>query len=225
MAVSETTEHAALMNGVYRWQRHIYNATRKYYLLGRDRLVERLHVPTNGSVLEIGCGTGRNLILAAKRYPTAQCFGLDISDEMLVSARQSIARSNMSNRIVLAQADATDFGPTPLFGRDGFDRVFVSYSLSMIPGWQEAIRAGLAATAPGGELHIVDFGAQERLPRAFKTLLRAWLARFHVTPRDSLREMLESDSRRIGASLEFDSAFRGYAVIARIKVPAATAAP
>ncbi|RUV53463.1 SAM-dependent methyltransferase, partial [Mesorhizobium sp. M5C.F.Ca.IN.020.14.1.1] len=31
--------HAELMDGVYRWQRHIYDLTRKYYLLGRDRLI------------------------------------------------------------------------------------------------------------------------------------------------------------------------------------------
>ena len=31
--------HAALMDGVYRHQRHIYDLTRKFYLLGRDRLI------------------------------------------------------------------------------------------------------------------------------------------------------------------------------------------
>ncbi|TIQ66810.1 MAG: SAM-dependent methyltransferase, partial [Mesorhizobium sp.] len=33
------------MDGVYRWQRHIYDLTRKYYLLGRDRLISGLEVP------------------------------------------------------------------------------------------------------------------------------------------------------------------------------------
>ncbi|TIV74063.1 MAG: SAM-dependent methyltransferase, partial [Mesorhizobium sp.] len=37
--------HAELMDGVYRWQRHIYDLTRKYYLLGRDRLIDGLDVP------------------------------------------------------------------------------------------------------------------------------------------------------------------------------------
>ena len=34
--------HAELMDGVYRHQRHIYDSTRKYYLLGRDRLIAGL---------------------------------------------------------------------------------------------------------------------------------------------------------------------------------------
>ena len=32
-------DHAALMDTVYRGQRHIYDATRKYFLFGRDRLI------------------------------------------------------------------------------------------------------------------------------------------------------------------------------------------
>ena len=36
------SDHAALMDRVYRRQRHIYDATRKFYLLGRDPLIERL---------------------------------------------------------------------------------------------------------------------------------------------------------------------------------------
>ena len=63
--------------------------------------------------------------------------------------------------------------------------------------------------APGGSLHIVDFGQQERLPRWFRALLRGWLAKFHVAPRvDLMREVLaigmRSASRR--NAFEFDTA-------------------
>ena len=49
-----------------RRQRHIYDGTRRYYLLGRDRLIADLAPAPGASVLEIGCGTGRNLVLAAR---------------------------------------------------------------------------------------------------------------------------------------------------------------
>src|SRR5262245_23648909 len=101
--------HAELMDGLYRWQRHIYDLTRKYYLLGRDRLIAGLNVPAGGTVLELGCGTGRNLILAARRYPDAHFFGLDISSEMLETARVSIGREGLAERVMLAKGDATDF--------------------------------------------------------------------------------------------------------------------
>ena len=90
------------------------------------------------------------------------------------------------------RGDASAFDPVELFGRAGFDRILISYSLSMIPRWRRTIVAALDALDAGGELHIVDFGRQERLPAWFRSGLRAWLARFHVTPRDSLREVLES---------------------------------
>ncbi|MEQ1943047.1 class I SAM-dependent methyltransferase [Mesorhizobium sp. VNQ89] len=204
--------HAELMDGVYRHQRHFYDLTRKYYLLGRDRLIDRLDAPPGGSVLELGCGTGRNLIQAAQAYPDARFHGLDISAEMLETAAVSIGKRDLSSRVGLARGDATAFDPEKLFGLAGFDRIFISYSLSMIPEWRRTIAAALEALNEGGSLHVVDFGRQERLPGWFKGALRAWLAKFHVSPRDSLREVLEAESRRAGKSLRFDSLYRGYAV-------------
>jgi S-adenosylmethionine-diacylgycerolhomoserine-N-methlytransferase len=218
-AIDRTSSHASLMDGVYRYQRHFYDLTRKYYLLGRDRMLARLDVPTEGSVLELGCGTGRNIVLAARRYPAARFFGLDISAAMLETAQASLAREAIAGKAHLAQGDATDFDALALFGRQRFDRVFISYALSMIPGWEKTVSAALAALAPGGSLHVVDFGQQEGLPRWFRTLLRGWLKKFHVTPRESLREVLESESRQTAASFRFRTLYRGYAWLAVIAQP------
>lgn len=217
MAVTDTGRHAELMDDVYRWQRHVYDLTRKYYLLGRDLMIDRLSAGNGTTVLELGCGTGRNIALAARRFPEAQFFGLDISAQMLATAEAALARTPVAGKVRLAQADATDFDPQVLFGRNRFDRVYISYSLSMIPGWQACVRQALGVLAPGGSLHIVDFGSQERLPGWFKAALRAWLARFHVAPRDELRDLLESEAQKAGASLEYESLFRGYAVHAILR--------
>jgi SAM-dependent methyltransferase len=111
--------HAELMDGVYRYQRHVYDLTRKYYLLGRDRLIDRLDVPPGGTVLELGCGTGRNLVKAAQAFPQAQLGGLDISAEMLETASVAIGRRGLSARVRLAQGDASAFDAESLFGRHG----------------------------------------------------------------------------------------------------------
>ena len=108
-AVEQPSSHAALMDGVYRYQRHVYDLTRKYYLLGRDRLIERLDVPPGGTVLELGCGTGRNLARAARAYPDARFFGLDISAGMLETAAVAVRREGLSGRVALARGDASDF--------------------------------------------------------------------------------------------------------------------
>jgi len=178
-----TIEHGELMDSVYRWQRHIYDVTRKYFLFGRDRLIRGLRVPYGGAVLEVGCGTGRNLAMVGQLWPKAQLYGLDISPLMLESAS---ARLGMRGH--LAVGDACAFDAQALFGRADFQRVVISFALSMIPDWQAALAQGIAALAPGGELHVVDFGAARGLPWPLRALLNAWLRHFHVTPRLDLAE-------------------------------------
>lgn len=203
---------AGLMDGIYRWQRHIYDATRKFYLLGRDGLIADLAVPSGGTVLEIGCGTGRNLVKIARAYPQARCYGLDVSSEMLVTARQSVARAGLSDWIVLAQADATGFDPQALFGHDGFDRIVISYALSMIPPWQGVVAQALRTVSPGGSLHIVDFGDQARLPGPFKAVLNRWLALFHVSPRLDMERVLAGAAAGRGFTVALERLHGGYSV-------------
>ncbi|MBO6725980.1 MAG: methyltransferase domain-containing protein [Rhizobiaceae bacterium] len=203
--------HAALMDGVYRRQRHIYDLTRKYYLLGRDRLIAELDIPADSSVLEIGCGTGRNMLMAMNRFPSGRYYGIDISEEMLATARASLARRAPSKPAHLAAADATAFDARALFGVEKFDRVYISYALSMIPDWQRALSQAADCVAEGGSLHIVDFGQQQRLPGWFRAILRSWLAKFHVEPRAELFSAMKNEAARIGGHARCQPLYRGYA--------------
>ena len=193
------------MDAIYAYQRHIYDLTRKFFLFGRDQLVATLDVPAGGTVLEVGCGTGRNLILVARRYPTAQLFGIDISEAMLETARKSIDRAGLSDRITLKQADATNFDAAALFGHAQVDRVFFSYTLSMIPDWKAALVQGAKATK--GSAHVVDFGQLERWPGVLKRILFAWLDSFDVEPRAMLPEFIQT----LGLNAQFMPLYRGYA--------------
>lgn len=207
------------MDAVYRNQRHIYDLTRKYYLLGRDHMLGEMDVPEGGTVLEVACGTGRNLALAAEWYPSARLYGFDISAEMLKSAQTTMDRKKLGDRVRLAEGDATEFDPDALFGVAGFDRVFISYSVSMIPVWKEALAHAMTAVKPGGQLHVVDFGQQARLPGWFQSMLHAWLAKFHVTPRADLAAVMTEVAAQYGAHFEFNSLFRDYAQYGRIYRP------
>ena len=198
------------MDRIYRRQRHVYDLSRKYYLLGRDRLIDGLAPPPGGRVLEIGCGTARNLIAVGHRHPAPPLFGIDLSLEMLDTARRRVEREGLGGRIRLAHADATRFDPALLFGVPGFSRIFFSYTLSMIPEWERALAQATMWLQPGGELHLVDFGGQERLPRWFRGGLRHWLSLFHVIPRDALEAALA----QLPADIEvrnFERPHLGYA--------------
>lgn len=213
--------HGQHMDGIYRYQRFIYDATRKFYLLGRDRMLDGLKPPPGGTILEVGCGTGRNLILAARRYPDAKLYGFDISKEMLVTARSSIDRAGLSHRIQVVEGDATDFDMSNLFGLPVADRVFISYSLSMIPPWQAAIHEAIKAIGPQGELHVVDFGQQSGWPKWFEKLMFAWLKKFSVYPRDDLEDELRKAATAAGAQLIFESLYRDYARYGVVRMPKA----
>jgi S-adenosylmethionine-diacylgycerolhomoserine-N-methlytransferase len=182
-------DHAELMDSIYRGQRHVYDATRRYFLFGRDELIGAMNCRQGDAVLEIACGTGRNLEKIAARWPGTALFGLDISGEMLKSARTRLGAG-----AVLARGDATCFDGQELFGRRKFDRVVISYALSMIPEWRTAIRQALALLPPGGELHIVDFADLGGMPRLLSRMLEMWLNHFHVMPRTGLAEALRSEA-------------------------------
>jgi S-adenosylmethionine-diacylgycerolhomoserine-N-methlytransferase len=178
------------MDRMYRLQRHIYDATRAYYLLGRDQMLRELSPPAGGLVLEIGCGTGRNLVMAASLYPECRFFGVDISDEMLKSATAKIAAAGLAKKISLFQGDAATLAIHPGLLQHRFDRIYFSYTLSMIPEWQSALVSATALLSSTGRLSSVDFGPGTEMPTVFKSTLRKWLSIFGVTPRDEIEHAI-----------------------------------
>ena len=217
---SQGGDAAGLMDRMYRHQRHFYDATRKFYLLGRDQLIADLKPPPGGNVLEIGCGTGRNLVLAARAYPTIRAYGIDVSSEMLATARRAIAQAGLEARIAIAQADATLLDPQALFGIGAFDRIFISYALSMIPPWREALARAGQYLAKNGSLHIVDFGDQAELPAPFRIALKHWLELFSVHPVLTLEADLSQFAAARNMRCRFDARFRRYAFLARLEAAA-----
>lgn len=211
---TQARDHGALMDSVYRGQRHIYDATRKYFLFGRDRLIDELDCKPGMTLLEIGCGTGRNLAKIRRKWRGIEICGLDISSEMLKNARAALGPGAR-----LARGDATQFSPDSLFGRAGFDRVVLSYALSMIPDWQAAIRQALGALAPGGSLHIVDFGDGSGFPGPFRSGLIAWLRHFHVQPRISLGIFALRMAEQLGWNCEQFNGPGGYFTSVKVTRP------
>lgn len=209
-SIKSNIGHGAAMDRMYRLQRHFYDLTRRYYLLGRDRMLDELKASPQQSILEIGCGTGRNLIGAAKRYPQCQYFGIDISNEMLKSAERSLALAGLLPKTYLAQGDATIFDAEVKLGRKAFNRIYFSYTLSMVPQWQNALRHATGLLAEDGELHIVDFGQCENWPSLFKKLLFKWLGLFHVSPRAELAVVLKKLAVELNFKLVSENDFGGY---------------
>ncbi len=137
----------------YRVHAGFYDLTRWSFLLGREALVQRVAaclVPK--AVLEVGCGTGRNLGRLGRRFPQARLWGVDLSADMLAVARKKL--QDLAPRLTLIRS-AYD---RPVGEEPSFDLVVFSYALSMFnPGWEEALAAADWDLLPGGLLAVVDF--------------------------------------------------------------------
>ena len=111
----------------YALHAHIYDATRWAFLFGRSAILEvaRSAAPAPLRILEVGCGTGRNLIQLARLFPHAQLTGVDLSAAMLNVARRKTAC--YGPRISLkAQSYHAPLGRT-----GGYDLVLCSYHVRM----------------------------------------------------------------------------------------------
>ncbi len=148
---------AMIMRG--RWTRNMRSSgistisPRKYYLLGRDRLIRNLDVPAGGSVLEVGSGHraqsgAGGAALSRGAAVRLRYFGRDAQVGGKDARRTGDARPAPTHAVSIRNGFSV---------RRGFDRVYVSYSLSMIPDWEAALEQVLSVVAPGGSLHIVRF--------------------------------------------------------------------
>ncbi len=212
------TTAAEKMDRQYRFQRHIYDATRTHYLFWRRRLIDDLRPPANASIVEVACGTGWNIVRAARIHPDARFFGFDISSEMLRTAQAAIDRSGFGQRVKLAQGDATNFNLATMYGLQSADRIFISYALSMIPDWPNAVDCAAKSLAPNGALHIVDFGRMDNMPAPARFAFLRFLTHYNVTPRRDLEAVLQAAAKRHGLSLRFEemrSGYTAYAVMRR----------
>lgn len=205
------------MDKMYRYQRYFYDFTRKYYLLGRDKLIEKLDVKDDEKILEIGCGTARNLMILARRFPNANFYGLDASEAMLKTARKKITAKNLSN-ITLKNVLADDFNYQKNFGlTEPFDTIYFSYSITMIPTWKHAIANALENLKRGRSLYIVDFYDQRDLSVTFRKVLQRWLNIFSVIYPKDLMPYFENLERQNLGSLSVTSIYKSYAFIIDFK--------
>jgi S-adenosylmethionine-diacylgycerolhomoserine-N-methlytransferase len=160
-------------------------------------IIERIKTQaTPMRMLEVGCGTGKNLVALRRAFPQASLTGLDLSRDMLSLARRNLGVD--AARVHLVQR-TYDY---PLQPNQPFDLVLFSYALSMFnPGWEQAIECAHADLQPGGLIAVVDFHDTPLL------LFRYWMQQNHVRMTGHLLPKLATTFRR--RSVETHPAYGG----------------
>lgn len=172
-------EHRAFLNRYYGVSRFFYDATRKYYLFGRDVALRELAGDrTWQRLVEVGPGTGRNLRQLHRARPDAVLGGVEASDAMLAHARSRCPWAH------LAHGFAEDAHLHEILGEPP-DRILFSYCLSMVGDRAAALANARSAVVHGGEVIVVDFGDFVGAPASLADGFRSYLRAFHVRPLDA----------------------------------------
>jgi SAM-dependent methyltransferase len=125
------------------------------------RLLDGLELEGHERVLDIGCGRGAVLLLAAERLTTGRAVGVDRwrkadqSGNSAQATRRNASTLGVADRVELYTADMAALP----FENNGFDVVLSSLAVHNVkgqPGRDRAIGEAVRVLRPGGRLLIAD---------------------------------------------------------------------
>src|SRR5262245_9009802 len=153
----------------------------------RAKAVDRLNLRPGNHVLEIGCGTGRNLpFLSAAVGPQGRVYGVDLSPGMLAKSRALCERNHWRN-VELIESDAAQYqAPVAL------DGVMFGLSYNTMPHHLTVLREAWDQLKLGGRLVIMDaklppgLGGRLVLPFSLWLMKRTMLGNPLIKPWEDL---------------------------------------
>jgi demethylmenaquinone methyltransferase/2-methoxy-6-polyprenyl-1,4-benzoquinol methylase len=150
----------------YRKKARHYDVTSRFYPVPgypqrsqRLRTVQALSLRPGATVIDLACGTGLNFPIIEKIIgPGGQIVGVDLTDAMLVHARDRIKAHGWSN-VSLVQCDAAEYDfPS------GVDAIMSTYAMSQVPECAQVIAHGAAALSAGGRWAVLDLKVPDSTP-------------------------------------------------------------
>lgn len=122
------------------------------------------------TVLDIGCGAGTDLLLAARRVgASGRAIGIDMTEAMRDRARNSAAAAGLTN-VDVYQADATAL-PLP---DASVDVVISNGVLNLVPEKEKAFAEIHRVLNPGGRLQLADIALDAELGEDIRRNIDLW---------------------------------------------------
>jgi len=122
------------------------------------------------TVLDVGCGTGTDLLLAARRVgPRGSAIGVDMTEPMLAQARRAARRLGLDH-VDLRRGDVQDL---PV-DSNSVDVVISNGVLNLAPDKHLAFSEIARVLRPGGRLLLADIVIGEELPDETRADIDLW---------------------------------------------------
>ena len=149
--ISCAEKHAKNVAQYYRLHAPIYDVTRWSFLFGRKTLIDQIpSLPAQPNILEVGCGTGKNLIYLKQRFPDADITGIDLSTDMIGKAHKNITTPSINLKKMR-------YGSGKL-KEETYDLILLSYTLTMMGAEYSYIVSRIKNNLnANGYLAVVDF--------------------------------------------------------------------
>jgi len=127
-------------------------------------------VAAGDAVLDVGCGSGIDLVIAARLAgPAGRARGIDVTPEMVALAAENAAALGLSN----AGASEAAVESIP-HADESFTLVISNGVLNLSPDKELAFREIARVLAPGGRLQFADIVLEGDRAREGPCTLRAW---------------------------------------------------
>lgn len=174
----------------------------------RREAVDSLTLRPGEHVVELGCGTGRNLLMLSEAVGSGgRVIGVDLSPAMLDRARRR-ARGLRLQNVSLYLADAATFrSPEPV------DAVLFSLSYSVMPNRVEALRLAWERLRSGGRLVVMDGKIPNGLIGKVSRSLITWLSQRTVLGDPNSRPWKSLGD--LGADVDIRDRLAGFYFICR----------
>jgi len=168
---------AALIDG-YSRSAPMYDQTAGMTYLGALwKLLPRVKLGPTPSILDVGCGTGINILEAARVLgPCKRLLGVDLAPGMVEEARKKAAAAGVPATFVVGDADALEVE------EGSFDLILCNSVYHWFPDRRHTVAGFARALRPGGQV-IINCVASPGFDEWISVVDAAWKKLFG-TPRD-----------------------------------------